>query len=111
MINGRLLGLMKKGAALINTARGAVIVESELCEVLESGPDLTAVLDVTGPEPPDPQSPLFPLPNVVLTPHISGSRGREIEMMGRWMYNELREYVSKRPLSHLVSRELLPQIA
>ena len=111
MINGRLLALMKTGATLVNTSRGAVIVESDLCRVLESRPDLTAVLDVTDPEPPAPESPLFTLPNVVLTPHISGSMGKEIEMMGRLMYEELIKYFSNRPLSHSVSRELLSQIA
>lgn len=111
LIGEHLLNLMKPGATLINTSRGAVIVESELCRVLERRPDITAVLDVTDPEPPDHRSPLFTLPNVVLTPHISGSMGGEIGMMGQWMATELKQYLSNRPLRHMVSREQLSQIA
>ncbi|MEI6493028.1 MAG: hydroxyacid dehydrogenase [Verrucomicrobiota bacterium] len=111
MIDGRLLGMMKTGATLINTSRGAVIVEHELCHILQRRPDLTAVLDVTDPEPPDTGSPLFRLPNVVMTPHISGSMDKEIAMMGQWMADELAQYLMDRPLTHHVSRELLAQLA
>jgi phosphoglycerate dehydrogenase-like enzyme len=111
LIGGHLLDLMKPGATLINTSRGAVIVEPELWRVLERRPDLNAVLDVVDPEPPDQRSPLFTLPNVVLTPHISGSLGNEIGIMGRSMAAELKQYLSNRPLSHVVSRELLSQSA
>lgn len=111
MINGCLLGIMKNGATLINTSRGAVIAEDDLSRVLKERPDLTAVLDVTDPEPPAAQSPLFDLPNVVLTPHISGSMGMEIERMGHWMLEELKAYVSHCPLRHLVTREMLEHIA
>jgi phosphoglycerate dehydrogenase-like enzyme len=111
LIGGQLLDLMKSGATLINTSRGAVIVESELCDFLERRPDITAVLDVVDLEPPDQRSPLFTLPNVVLTPHIAGSMGNEIVAMGRLMAAELKQYLSSRPLSHMVSRELLSQSA
>jgi len=111
MIDGRLLRQMKPHATLINTSRGAVICENDLCGILTERPDLTAVLDVTDPEPPVPGSPLFQLPNVVLTPHISGSLNREIEMMGQWMADELRQFLMKRPLTHEVSLALLPLIA
>ena len=111
MIDGRLLGMMKTGATLINTSRGAVIAERELCDILQRRPDLTAVLDVTDPEPPDPGSPLFRLPNVVMTPHISGSMDKEIGMMGQWMADELAQFLLDRPLTHHVRRELLAQLA
>jgi len=73
MIRGDHFRLMKQGATFINTARGAVVRESEMVEALQERPDLFAVLDVTYPEPPAPDSPLYTLPNVVLTPHIAGS--------------------------------------
>ena len=111
MIDGRLLRQMKPHATLINTSRGAVICEKDLCGILTERPDLTAVLDVTDPEPPVPGSPLLQLPNVVMTPHISGSLNREIEMMGQWMADELCEFLMKRPLTHEVSLALLPLIA
>ena len=69
------------GACLINTSRGAVIDEAELCQVLHLREYLTAVLDVTRIEPLQADSPLRALPNVVLTPHIAGSLGHEISRM------------------------------
>jgi len=111
LIDRRLLGMMKPRATLINTSRGAVIVERDLCEVLQQRPDLTAVLDVTDPEPPEVDSPLFRLPNVVMTPHISGSIGGEIEMLGQWMADELVQFVLDRPLTHKVSHKQLQMIA
>ena len=82
MILGSHLASMKRNATLINTSRGAVVREAEMVEVLEERPDLWAVLDVTHPEPPEPDSRLYDLPNVVLTPHIAGSLGGECRRMG-----------------------------
>jgi phosphoglycerate dehydrogenase-like enzyme len=74
MIQGSHLASMKRNATLINTSRGAVVREAEMVEILEARPDLWAVLDVTHPEPREPGSRLYDLPNVVLTPHIAGTR-------------------------------------
>lgn len=93
---------MKPGATLVNTARGAVVHEAGLCEALALRPDLTAVLDVTHPEPPLPDSPLRFLPNAILTPHIAGSIGPEVERMGRWMADEARRHLAGKPLRHRV---------
>lgn len=79
---------MKQGATFINTARGEIVRENELIDVLSKRQDLTAVLDVTFPEPPLPGSPLFSLPNVVLTPHIAGSLGRECLRLGQAMLDD-----------------------
>jgi len=73
---------MKPGASFINTARGEVVAENEMIAVLQARPDLFAVLDVTHPEPPEPSSLLYTLPNVVLTPHIAGCAGRECARLG-----------------------------
>ena len=73
MVSGELLSSMKHGATLINTARGEIIDEAEMIEVLKKRPDLIAVLDVTEKEPPSKDSPLYVLPNVVLTPHIASA--------------------------------------
>lgn len=98
MITGSLLASMKAGATFINTSRGAVVNESEMIEVLRARPDLTAILDVTEPEPPSPTSELFDLPNVVLTPHIAGSLDGECRRMGRWIADEIQRYVAGKPL-------------
>jgi len=105
MIRGSHFAAMKPGATFINTARGAVVREDEMIEVLRDRPDLYAILDVTDPEPPVPDSPLFTLPNVVLTPHIAGSLGPECRRMGRYMVEELQRYVAGRPLKWEISHE------
>ncbi len=105
LITGALLASMKPGASFINTARGAVVRESELIAVARQRPDLQFVLDVTDPEPPVDESPLYRLPNVVYTPHIAGSQGRECRRMGQLMLEELDRYLSGRPLAWAVTRE------
>lgn len=111
LITGKLVRSMKKGATLINTSRGAVINETELCEALAERPDLTAILDVTHPEPPRPDSPLFDLPNAIVTPHIAGSLYGEITRMGQWMVDEFLRYHANQPLKHVVTRHMLDRMA
>lgn len=105
LVTGGHLASMKRGATFVNTARGAVVRQAELIEVLRHRPDLQAVLDVTDPEPPAADSPLYTLPNVVLTPHIAGSLGHERRRLGRAVVEELRRYVSGLPLRWEVTRE------
>jgi phosphoglycerate dehydrogenase-like enzyme len=97
---------MKRGATLINTARGQIIREQEVVQVLASRGDLQAVLDVTDQEPPAAGSPLYTLPNVVLTPHIAGSVGRECRRMGRYMVQELHRYLAGQPLCWRITPEM-----
>ena len=111
MITGQLLASMKPGATFINTARGTIVREQEMIEVLRKRPDLTAVLDVCDPEPPAADSPLLTLPNVILTPHIAGSMGPEIRRLGRYMVEELKRYVAGQPLKWQITRELASKIA
>lgn len=106
MITGAHFAAMKPGATFINSARGAVIREPEMIEVLRQRPDLTAVLDVTDPEPPTPDSELRRLPNVILTPHIAGSLGRECRRMGQYMVDEFKRYLAGEPLRYQVTEEL-----
>ena len=111
MVGASLLRSMKRGATLINTARGAIIDEDALCVVLRERPDLTAVLDVTHPEPPVADSPLRSLPNAVLTPHIAGSMGPEIARMGQWMSAEMLRHLRGRPLRHQIDPAALSRMA
>jgi phosphoglycerate dehydrogenase-like enzyme len=105
MVRGSHVASMKQNATLINTSRGAVVRETEMVGVLRERPDLWAVLDVTYPEPPAPGSPLYELTNVVLTPHVAGSLGRECRRMGRLVVDELRRYVAGEPLRHEITRD------
>jgi phosphoglycerate dehydrogenase-like enzyme len=68
---------MPENATFINTGRGQQVDELGLIEVLRERSDLTALLDVTNPEPPLPGSPLYDLPNVQLSSHIAGVVGKE----------------------------------
>lgn len=70
IINKTTLGMMKKSAYIINTARGGLINEADLIQSLKEGKIAGAGLDVQDPEPPATDNPLFAMENVVLTPHI-----------------------------------------
>ncbi len=102
MITARHLSSMRPGATLLNTARGGLIRSPDLEEVLAERPDLQAVLDVTEPEPLPPDAPLLGLANVVVTPHIAGSMGRECRRMGALVVEELRRLTRGAPLEHAV---------
>lgn len=105
MIKAEHFECMKSGATFINTARGAIVQEEGLIRVLQQRSDLTAVLDVTHPEPAVPESPLYSLPNVVLTPHIAGSSDRECRRMGRLMIDEFDRWIRGEPLKWSISKE------
>ena len=102
---------MLPNATFINTGRGAQVVEADLVAALVAQPSRTAVLDVTDPEPPAPDSELAKLGNVVLTTHLAGSTGREVERMGVYMAEEFVRYVEGGPLRYAVTREMLETMA
>lgn len=111
MIRGEHLRLMQPNATFINTARGALVNEPEMIQVLQERPDLHAALDVTDPEPPAKDSPLWGLPNVFLTPHIAGSQGQECYRLGRYMLEDLRRYLAGQPLRWPLARNQVKQMA
>lgn len=98
MIGARHLALMKEGATLINTSRGQIVDQHALVAVLSTG-RIDAILDVTDPEVLPGDHPLHHLPNVFLTPHISGSMGPEIGRMGVHVAGELGRIVLGKPLA------------
>lgn len=111
LLRGSHFARMKPGATFINTARGPIVHEAELLEVLTRRPDLFAVLDVTDPEPPETNSQLFSLPNVIVTPHIAGSLGPECLRLGKMMTDETRRYIRGEALKGEVSRDELSRVA
>ena len=111
MFDYRLFSLMQENATFINTGRGAQVAEADLCRILSERSDLVALLDVTDPEPPHADSPLFTLPNAILTPHIAGSSGRETFRMGEYMLEEYRRFTVGKPLDYDITAELLPTLA
>jgi phosphoglycerate dehydrogenase-like enzyme len=104
MITGDLLASIPPGGTFINTARGAVVNEAEMLEVLKERSDLSVLLDVTYPEPPVKDSPFYTLPNVFLTPHIAGSIYGECGRMGEYMVDECRRWLSGEKLKYQVSK-------
>jgi phosphoglycerate dehydrogenase-like enzyme len=110
MIGAGQLVRMKDGACLINTARGALVDEAALIAELETG-RISAVIDVTEPEIPEPGSPFYSLPNVFLTPHIAGAIGTERLRLGQLIVEEIERFVTGRPLLHAVEPALLGQLA
>lgn len=111
MLNAELIGLMKPNSTLINTGRGAQIDEAALIEKLRSDESVTAVLDVTDPEPPVEGSPFYTLPNAVLTPHSAGSNGQEVWRMAEYMIEESRRFTNGEETRYEVMPAMLETMA
>ncbi|WP_266376496.1 hydroxyacid dehydrogenase [Streptomyces canus] len=103
ILDARRLALIPDGGVLVNTSRGALVEPGALQRELVSG-RISAVLDVTEPEPLPADSQLYGLPNVFLTPHIAGSLGNELERLGRTVVDELALLGARLPLAHAVRR-------
>ncbi|MFE7132232.1 hydroxyacid dehydrogenase [Streptomyces sp. NPDC057638] len=110
MIDARRLALLRDGATLVNTARGVLVDGPALLAELVSG-RLSAVLDVTEPEVPPADSPLYTLPNVLLTPHLAGSLGGELHRLAECALDELERFATGRPFAEAVDREALGRLA
>src|SRR6185436_17889398 len=93
MIDAKALGMMKKGARLVNAARGELIDETALAEALKSGHLAGAALDVFVEEPPK-SGALTGLPNVVATPHVAGSTAEAQEEVGTQVAVQVRDYLA-----------------
>ncbi|MCC5846679.1 MAG: hydroxyacid dehydrogenase [Verrucomicrobia bacterium] len=111
MLNGALFRRMKEYATFVNTGRGKQVKEDELIEVLRERPDLTALLDVTYPEPPSPNSPFYSLPNVQLSSHIAGSIGIEVGRMADFVIEEFDLMTQGNPLRYEVTEKMLETMA
>jgi phosphoglycerate dehydrogenase-like enzyme len=111
LVRAEHLRQLPANAVFINSARGAVVHEGELCAVLAERPDLFAVLDVTHPEPPALDHPLFDLPNAFLTPHMAGSVGGERRRLGRCMVGEFQRWHTGQPLQHQLDRDRAEHMA
>jgi len=110
MIGAEELSLMKDGATLINTARGALIDEAALLKTLATG-RIDAIIDVTDPEIPEKTSAFYDLPNVFLTPHIAGAVGLERGRLGDMAVDEIERFIKGEPLLYQILRRDLALIA
>ena len=105
LIGAEQLAEMREDAWLINIARGRLIDEVALRRALESGWIGGAVLDVFSEEPLSPESPLYRLPNVVITPHTSWASDRVIERSVDLFVDNLRRDLAGEPLRNVVDLE------
>jgi phosphoglycerate dehydrogenase-like enzyme len=110
MINAEMLALLRDKAIFINTSRGALVDEAALIAELEKG-RIFACLDVTDPEPPEPGSPLYTLPNCILTPHIAGAVKQNIRRQGDSVVEQIEAFVAGQPLPCKVPLEKLDILA
>lgn len=111
LLAGPLFASLRTGATFINTGRGATVDEAGLASVLRSRPDLTALLDVTDPEPAPADSPWHSLANARLSSHIAGSNGAEVVRMADYCLEEFRAWRAAKPLRWQVTREKLENMA
>lgn len=111
MLNYALFSRMRRNATFLNTGRGAQVVEQDLIRVLHERPDLTAILDVTMPEPPEAGSLLYTMENVFLTPHIAGSFGDEIARMGEYVVEECTHFMQHEPCRYEITEQMLKTMA
>jgi phosphoglycerate dehydrogenase-like enzyme len=98
MIGEAELRAMKPGAYLVNIARGRIIDEDALIRALNEGWIAGAGLDVTEKEPLPTDSPLYSMPNVILTPHISGASDNYDKRLTTLFAENLRRYRAGQPL-------------
>lgn len=110
MVGAGELARMRDGGILINTARGELVDTDALVEELKTG-RLSAVLDVSHPEPVPADSVLFDLPNVFLTPHVAGSQGNELARLGIAAAEEVERVAAGRPPAFRVDLDALGTMA
>lgn len=102
IINAETLAKMKKGARLVNAARGELVDEAALAAALRSGQLAGAALDVFVTEPPR-DSPLVGLPNLIATPHVAGSTEEAQEEVGTLIAQQVRDFLAEGILRNAVN--------
>ena len=94
LINARTLAALPRHAWLINVARGPLVDEVALRDALVAGEIAGAALDVTDPEPPAADDPLWDLPNVIITPHVANPSAGLTRTMAPWLAENLRRFAA-----------------
>jgi phosphoglycerate dehydrogenase-like enzyme len=102
VLSAERLGLMKRGSFVVNIGRGALIDQDALIAALADGRLGGAGLDVSTPEPLPADSPLWQMPNVIITPHASGSSPTNDDRRFEIFAANLRRFAAGEPLENLV---------
>jgi D-3-phosphoglycerate dehydrogenase len=92
MINADTIATMREGIAIINTARGACVVEDDVVAALESGKIRAYATDVWYSDPPDDDCPLYDAPNAIMTPHLGASSSENMLRIGDVVVRILEDY-------------------
>ncbi len=111
MLQERHFASMKPFSTFINTGRAAQLEQDGFFRVLQERPDLTALCDVTSPEPPEEGSPYYTYENIFLTPHIAGSEAHERRRMSKYMVEELERHLKGEQNLYEVSLKMLETMA
>ena len=108
MFNATRLRRMKPSAYLVNTARGGIIDEAALYDVLTSGQLSGAGLDVFAQEPPPVPNPLFELPNVIIAPHVAGVTWEAVDRMSEQTARNILSVLDGEPIrQNVINRDVL----
>ncbi len=105
LFNRELFSRMKPGSIFVNVARGRIADEAALMDALQNGPLAYAALDVFAQEPLPEQSPLFALPNLFMTPHVSGNFPEYSRLANQSFLANFRRYAKAEPLSNIVNKQ------
>jgi D-3-phosphoglycerate dehydrogenase len=103
MMNAATLGKMKAGAMLVNTSRGTLVKTDDLIAALQSGHISAAALDVTDPEPINPDNPLVKMDNVIINSHIASASEGAVEKLRSGVANIVVMAVKGEPLPNIVN--------
>ena len=106
LMNAERIARMKDDAVLISTGRGTVLDQDALAEAMKNGKLWGGALDVTEPEPLPADSPLWDIPNLLLTPHVAGGMRLEITRKNciDMALANLKRYLAGQPLENQVKR-------
>lgn len=102
LVDAEFLGRMRRGALLVNLARGPVVVTDDLVTALHAG-RVTAALDVVDPEPLPADSPLWAAPGLLVSPHVGGASSAMWPRARRLVAAQLRRFVAGEPLHNLMT--------
>jgi phosphoglycerate dehydrogenase-like enzyme len=104
MVGANVFEAMKSTAYLINVSRGGVVDEAALLHALQTGQIAGAATDVFEAEPLPADSPLWKLPNLIISPHIAGNTADYNEKAAALFIENLKNYLARKDLLNLVDR-------
>jgi len=107
MIGEAEFAAMKQGSVLINIARGSIYDEPAFIRALESGHLAGAAIDVAAKEPLPPESPLWDMPNVIISPHSASTADSENWKLTNLFCDNLLRYLDGRPLRNVLNKKTL----